>query len=207
MGTNLGIPCRHYFQALTVVKAKGLQFHVGLVHARWYQDPDLDLTKISTVPLDYVGDPRALPKLTTVLLGPLLSNPLSPSKQSKGSVEKTFTSATQTVAARTVFHEAQAAIRPLLSGVQTQEQLDTLVDSLSSQRECLQQKPPRNFSRSSHFQPQGTSTHAAANGCTGGPRARRRWPETSVVSERGWEPAHCETQSPKQVQRLPPGGA
>jgi hypothetical protein len=38
--------------------------------------------------------------------------------------------ATQTIPARTVFHEAQVAIRPLLSAVQTQEQLDALVDSL-----------------------------------------------------------------------------
>ena len=37
---------------------------------------------------------------------------------------------TQTIAARTVFHEAQAAIRPLIAGIQTQEQLDTLLDSL-----------------------------------------------------------------------------
>lgn len=36
MGMNLGIPCRHYFQALTVVKAKGLQFHIGLVRARYW---------------------------------------------------------------------------------------------------------------------------------------------------------------------------
>lgn len=35
MGINLGIPCRHYFQALTSVKAKGLQFHVGLIRARY----------------------------------------------------------------------------------------------------------------------------------------------------------------------------
>ena len=36
---------------------------------------------------------------------------------------------TQTIAARTVFHEAQAAIRPLIAGIQTQEQLDNLLDS------------------------------------------------------------------------------
>jgi hypothetical protein len=36
---------------------------------------------------------------------------------------------TQTIAARTVFHEAQAAIQPLIAGIQTQEQLDNLLDS------------------------------------------------------------------------------
>ncbi|KAF8805825.1 hypothetical protein BYT27DRAFT_7224672 [Phlegmacium glaucopus] len=36
---------------------------------------------------------------------------------------------TQTIAARTVFHKAQAAIQPLIAGIQTQEQLDSLLDS------------------------------------------------------------------------------
>ena len=36
---------------------------------------------------------------------------------------------TQTIAARTVFHEAQAAIWPLIAGIQTQEQLENLLDS------------------------------------------------------------------------------
>ena len=70
---------------------------------------------------------RAISKTIPTLPGSLLSNPLSPSKQSNSSI---VTPGTQTVAARTVFHEAQAAIRPLLSAVQTQEQLDALVDSL-----------------------------------------------------------------------------
>ena len=70
---------------------------------------------------------RTISKTIPTLPGSLLSNPLSPSKQSNSSI---VTPGTQTVAARTVFHEAQAAIRPLLSAVQTQEQLDALVDSL-----------------------------------------------------------------------------
>ena len=70
---------------------------------------------------------RAISKTTlTAIPGSLLSNPLSPTKQ----LNPIVTPGTQTVAARTVFHEAQAAIRPLLSAVQTQEQLDALVDSL-----------------------------------------------------------------------------
>ncbi|KAI0713735.1 hypothetical protein C8Q76DRAFT_583522, partial [Earliella scabrosa] len=31
MGLNLGIPCRHYFQALTATRGAGLLFHIGLV--------------------------------------------------------------------------------------------------------------------------------------------------------------------------------
>ena len=33
MGTNLGIPCRHYFQVLT--KVQGMKFNIGLVHPRY----------------------------------------------------------------------------------------------------------------------------------------------------------------------------
>lgn len=33
MGTNLGIPCRHYFQVLT--KVQGMKFNIGLIRARY----------------------------------------------------------------------------------------------------------------------------------------------------------------------------
>lgn len=97
--------------------------------SRWYQDPHLDISTTSTVALEHVADARDLPKSIATLPGPLFSNPLSPIKHSKAPTEG-FSLGTQTVPARTVFHEAQAAIRPLLSAVQTQEQLDALVDSL-----------------------------------------------------------------------------
>lgn len=41
---------------------------------------------------------------------------------------------TQTIGSRTVFHEAQTALRPLLANIQTQEQLDNLVDKLDDIR-------------------------------------------------------------------------
>ena len=84
---------------------------------------------MSTVPLADVAVARAIPKSITTIPGSLLSNPLSPRKYPTTPTDG-FSTATQTVPARTVFHEAQAAIRPLLSAVQTQEQLDALVDSL-----------------------------------------------------------------------------
>lgn len=34
MGTNLGIPCHHYFVALSSVK--NLKFHLGLIRPRYY---------------------------------------------------------------------------------------------------------------------------------------------------------------------------
>ncbi|KAF8813318.1 hypothetical protein BYT27DRAFT_7205888 [Phlegmacium glaucopus] len=53
----------------------------------------------------------------------LISNPLQNSSQ-QGPPP------TATVPARTVLHTAEAALRPLLNGVQTQEQLDALIRNL-----------------------------------------------------------------------------
>lgn len=33
MGSNLGVPCRHYLQVLT--KVQGMKFNIGLVRARY----------------------------------------------------------------------------------------------------------------------------------------------------------------------------
>ena len=44
---------------------------------------------------------------------------------------------TRTLGARTVYHEAQAALRPLLTNVQTQEQLDTLIEHIGDIRYLL----------------------------------------------------------------------
>lgn len=54
--------------------------------------------------------------ITTVLSNPFQLQPHAPLP-------------TQTIAARTVFHEAQVAIWPLIAGIQMQEQLDNLLDS------------------------------------------------------------------------------
>ena len=59
----------------------------------------------------------------------LISNPLDARQP-----ETTPPPPTTTLGARTVYQEAQAALRPLLSGVQTQEQLDTLVERLGGIR-------------------------------------------------------------------------
>ena len=57
----------------------------------------------------------------------LLSNPLDLTH----SFTSPVTQPTTTLGARTVYHEAQAALRPLLTNVQTQEQLDTLIEHIS----------------------------------------------------------------------------
>ena len=64
---------------------------------------------------------------------PLVSeNPLEPKKLPSSSTQ--VVPKTQTVLARTVFHEATAALGPLMNGNQTQEELDTLLDDLEELR-------------------------------------------------------------------------
>ena len=46
---------------------------------------------------------------------------------------------TQTIPARTVFHEANAALAPLINRIQTQEQLIELLDDLQGLREVYEQ--------------------------------------------------------------------
>lgn len=146
MGLNLGIPCRHYFQVLTTVKS--LRFHIGLLRARyvphmyhinstlnslqtrWYQDPSLDISQIPAVALeDTTHNPSQIP-MRSKPLPTAFSNPLN----QQTCTRTTPPTPTQTVGSRFVFQEAQSALRPLLSGVQTQEQLDTLVDRLDAIR-------------------------------------------------------------------------
>ena len=68
-----------------------------------------------------------IPSISSVILhrnpGPQ-SNPLQPRPCALDAPIPTLT-----IAARTVFHEAQTAIRPLIAGIQTQEQLDALLNS------------------------------------------------------------------------------
>ncbi|KAF8914327.1 hypothetical protein CPB84DRAFT_81962 [Gymnopilus junonius] len=124
MGTNLGIPCRHYFVALSSVK--GLKFHLGLIRSRWYQDPNINLADIPSTGCEHITHAtRAdLAQLNTSQLPSLImSNPLETQAQLQ-------TPPTITVPAREVLHTAEAALRPLLHGIQTREQLEELVGSL-----------------------------------------------------------------------------
>lgn len=61
--------------------------------------------------------------VTAESIGPALSNPLQ-------ALRSTPAPRTMTLPSRTVYHEAQAALKPLLSNIQTQEHLDALLYSL-----------------------------------------------------------------------------
>ncbi|KAF9486725.1 hypothetical protein BDN71DRAFT_906285 [Pleurotus eryngii] len=134
MGMNLGVPCRHFWCAMTHVQSLG--FHVGVIRRRWYQDPDLDISAIPTITLDHTAnglrvEPAAL--LSTSIPHPLLSNPL---ETISTEFPATQTRPTDIVNARTAFHEVQAALRPLINEVQTQEQLDAVLENVRGIR-CI----------------------------------------------------------------------
>lgn len=146
MGVMLGIPCRHYFQALTVVK--GLKFHLAVVRPRlviefypkigpltlpnrWYQNPSLDPNSVLSTSCEYTPPESRcdLGDLQTSMLPSalIISNPLA-------QPTSLVSPSTMTIPARTVLHSAEAAFRPLLHGVQMQEQLDSLLNSIHNLR-------------------------------------------------------------------------
>ena len=93
---------------------------------RWYQNPDIDTTTIPSIILENARhqDQRdELDFVTNESLQPQISNPLeSPSRQPHP---------TDTISARTVFHETQAALHGLTTYIQTQEQMDDLLEWLN----------------------------------------------------------------------------
>ncbi|KAF9545974.1 hypothetical protein CPC08DRAFT_649202 [Agrocybe pediades] len=126
MSINLGIPCRHYFKAWTTVK--GLPFHIALVRPRWYKDPSLDLNNVPAVtqsheiltaqsPFKFESGEKSTRSI---------SNPLENynSNQNNGNTPPPVT---QTINAREVFYMVQSAIKPFLSSIQTEEDVNNFV--------------------------------------------------------------------------------
>jgi len=151
MGLNIGLPCRHYFQVLSA--AKTLRFDLGkVVRARWFQDPNTpgsELTPVTRLELGAPSSsspnspPGATATATTAseaavvrLVGPAQVN----QQTQRGDIEPdpspqvSSTASTQTLPARTIFHETQMAIKPLLTHVQTQRDLDELLSDLEDLR-------------------------------------------------------------------------
>ncbi|TFK19268.1 hypothetical protein FA15DRAFT_601867 [Coprinopsis marcescibilis] len=132
MGVNLGIPCRHFLRVWT--DARNLnrpKFHMGLIRARWYKNPKLDIKTLPSSTFDHAG-PRIDQISTTPSNIPtsLLSNPIDRVPTQSETPPPT----TRTVGARQVNHEANAALRPLLAGVQTEEELTEIVEELRALR-------------------------------------------------------------------------
>ncbi|KAG6815837.1 hypothetical protein H0H93_008927 [Arthromyces matolae] len=103
--------------------------------SRWYQDKKLELRNIPAVPAREAQAIRTDIHLSASRETPLIeANPLQVSVHRAATVPP---NPTQTIPARTVFHEANAALRPLTNGIQTQEQLNDLLQDLEDLRSLL----------------------------------------------------------------------
>lgn len=149
MGMNAGLPCQHYFCALSDMTSMKfsiafirprydnsplITFALKLNHNRWYQDNELNTENIPQV---FAKEAPVNIRSQVVTNRPwtethTLANPLqspSPSRPSNaiGSTE----SSTQTIPARTVFHETNTLLKSMTAGIQTQEQLDDFMSDLN----------------------------------------------------------------------------
>ncbi|KAJ7211727.1 hypothetical protein GGX14DRAFT_362350 [Mycena pura] len=122
MQSNLGIPCRHYFRAW--IDIKKLPFHLSFVRPR--QDPNLAVESTPAVCRTHALGPHEFSVPTQTLRSAFASNPLDTTSH-----RTTPPPTTQTVPAREVFHEVQTVLRPLISGIQTREQVQELINGLS----------------------------------------------------------------------------
>jgi len=140
MSMNVGIPCRHYFRVLQAVRE--LPFHIALIRSRWYQDPDLDISQIEPILLNSTIPDRNRDQITVSdLPASLRNNPLATTGgppiiafQNGVSRNSHVPPPTQTLSSRQVYHEMQAALRPLMNGVETREQLLHVLENLRSVR-------------------------------------------------------------------------
>ncbi|KAE9409029.1 hypothetical protein BT96DRAFT_807492 [Gymnopus androsaceus JB14] len=124
MNINLGIPCRHFFTAW--LKFAGLGFHINMIRSRqvilWYQDEELKTEDIPSVTFNNKVRPLDARLGTLRLPAVNYSNPFE--------TVATPPPQTQTLGARAVHEEATAALRPLIVGIQTTEDLSELLEGL-----------------------------------------------------------------------------
>lgn len=101
-------------------------------NVRWYQNKNLDITNVPLVPAREAQIRRLDIEIPIIQrTKPIPPNPLA-SRQSP--IHDPAPAPTQTIPARMVFHEANAALAPLTNGIQTQEQLCDLIEDLHELR-------------------------------------------------------------------------
>jgi hypothetical protein len=111
MGTNLGLPCRHFYSVLRA--SDSICFHLGLVNRRWLSDPTLDLTTTQAVT---IGHKSPTNLTTTVIPHPLpsLHRPTSPQP------------ITRALPPKVIHHQAITKFQDVLHYVHTEEELQNL---------------------------------------------------------------------------------
>ncbi|KAF8187870.1 hypothetical protein K438DRAFT_1907479 [Mycena galopus ATCC 62051] len=114
MPSNIGIPCRHYFRIW--IDVQNMPFHISLIRPRWYQDPAFAVESIPAICRNRELGVEEFRLPTKTIRSAFASNPLDSTSH-----QTTPPPRTQTVPARDVFHNVQAAVRPLIAGIQTRE--------------------------------------------------------------------------------------
>ncbi|KAF9470976.1 hypothetical protein BDN70DRAFT_939288 [Pholiota conissans] len=120
----------HLLALLPNNQVSGFQFHISVIRSRWLQNPDLDTSKVPSVP-PFENIPQSLPSQNCP--PPPTTTASAPAPAPIPFVD------TETISSRTVFHEAQMAITPLLVGVQTRGELTELVEDLEMLRTARQE--------------------------------------------------------------------
>ena len=128
MGTNLGLPCRHFYSILRATNST-VQFHLGLfnrrycVHARpftllildrrWLTDPAFDITTTQAVT---IGRNRPADEAAVIAPQPLplLHRQSSPAPN------------TRTLPPKVIHHQAMTKFKDVLRYVHTEEELQDL---------------------------------------------------------------------------------
>ena len=101
----------------------------------WLQDKNLDISTVPAVVAREAEFRRPEADLPAARQMPsVVSNPLEPPRPAMPTSSAAEPLPTQTIPARTVFHEANAALAPLINRIQTQEQLTELLDELQELR-------------------------------------------------------------------------
>ncbi|KAJ7269472.1 hypothetical protein C8J57DRAFT_1066761 [Mycena rebaudengoi] len=131
MPANIGIPCRHYFRIW--IDVQKLPFHISFIRSwpvplqlttsniqlifrfySWYQDPELLVHTVPAVCRTHELQAKEFQLPTQSVGSAFGSNPIDSTSH-----QATPPPPTQTLPGREVFHSVQAALRPLISGVQT----------------------------------------------------------------------------------------
>ncbi|KAJ6573820.1 hypothetical protein DFH09DRAFT_1078785 [Mycena vulgaris] len=166
MPLNLGIPCRNYFH--TWINVQGLPFQISLIQPRWYQDPAFATESIPAACRTHELKPQEFKFEISTIRSVFALNPIDTTSHAATPPPRT-----QTLPARAVFHDVQAAIHPLLAGAQISEQVVTLfkVFRISSRPRTMRLTNAR-------------EGHSQGGGATAGINIRRREVVNSLADSR-----------------------
>jgi hypothetical protein len=125
MGTNLGIPCRHFFAVFH--RVPGTRFRLASVQPRWLKNPAMDLSKIPPVTQMHAVHEAILPEHHQQNLSQLrFANPLD--------ARPPTIHFNETIRPQEAHGKASVAVRDLLATVTTRKDLDEVLQRVDDIR-------------------------------------------------------------------------